>query len=63
MSAQLNRAQRLVLNWDEVRPFLIFNADPALWDRFTDEMEDLREIVQLLEAQAADEEAWRRALL
>jgi hypothetical protein len=63
MSEQINRAQRLVRNWNEIRPFLVFNCNPTLSDRFYDEMEALREAVEALETQGADEEAWRGAMI
>ena len=63
MPDELNRAQRLVRNWNDIRPFLIINCAPSLRDRFYDEMEALREVVEALEDEGADEGAWRSALI
>lgn len=63
MAEESNRAQRLVRNWIDIRPYLVHNCPPAVWDRFDCELEVLRLAVEELEARGADKQEWRDVLV
>lgn len=63
MAEEPNRAQRLVRNWNDIRPFLTHSCHPAVWDRFDGELEELRLAVEALEARGVDKQEWRDVLV